>query len=51
MKLLIILFLLKLYAYINMFTENAGLDKYSYSGYGIELDSRSFFLFPNFEWH
>ena len=31
-------------------TKNANPDKYSYSRYGIEFDSRSLFSIPNFEW-
>ena len=32
-------------------TTNTDPDKYSYSGYGIGLDSRSLFSFPNLDWH
>ena len=32
-------------------TENTDPDKYSYSGYGIGLDSRSLFSFPNVQGH
>ena len=31
-------------------TKNANPDKYSYWRYGIGFDSRSLFLFPNFNW-
>ena len=31
-------------------TKNAAPEKYSYSRYGIELDSRSLFSIPNFDW-
>ena len=31
-------------------TNNANLNKYSYSGYGIGFDSRSLFSIPNFDW-
>ena len=31
-------------------TKNANHNKYSYSGYGIEFDSRSLFSIPNFDW-
>ena len=31
-------------------TKNAGHDKYSYSGCGIGLDSRSVLLFQGFDW-
>ena len=31
-------------------TKNTDLNKYSYSGYGTEFDSRSLFSIPNFRW-
>ena len=31
-------------------TENAHPNNYSYSGYGIGFDSRSFYLIQNFDW-
>ena len=33
-----------------LLTNNADPDKYSYSGYGIEFDSRSVFSNPIFDW-
>ena len=31
-------------------TKTSYQDKYTYSGYGIEFDSCSFFSVPNFDW-